>query len=94
MATQPQPSDSILARFRDGAHLPLRGGETGEFCGFCTLTGKYRVRTYKDTATKRPIAPPKIEKSAFEYTTWLLDLDGLCRGDKAPCALDYVGGAA
>lgn len=49
--------------------------KTGIYLGQCELTGKHRVR---------------VDNNTTWHTTWLLDDDGFCRGDKEPSEYDNI----
>lgn len=72
--------------------VKLAGGENGRYIGQCPITGKHRVQTFKFRG--RPVAPPVGDEGRdYTATTWLLDDEGRCRGDLAPCDQDYAGTA-
>lgn len=80
---------NVFANKASGSLVRLRGGRVGEFAGRCDITGKYKVRTYKD-GRGREIDPPTIADNTITWTTWLLDDDGHCRGDRADSPLDCI----
>jgi hypothetical protein len=59
----------------------LQNGSEADYLGRCPITGKHRVH---QASPSNPTGPT---------TTWLLDDDGRCRGDKQPCGEDYAAAA-
>ena len=71
----------------------VRDGRIADYLGVCGITGKHRVRTYKDNRG-RPVDAPVGVRNDISYTTWLIADDGRCRGDKADSPNDYAGPAS
>ncbi len=72
-------------------HVKLRDGRIAAHIGRCDLTGKNRVRTYKDPRGHNLDATEIAGRTDLAYTTWLLDDEG--RAGRNPCGEDYASAA-
>lgn len=85
---------TTIARTVDWTPLVrLRGGQIGRYLEKCLVTGKHRVQTYVDIRGHQIAPPSPGDNTAYNYTTWLLDDCGRCRGDRAESPQDYAGPA-